>query len=89
MEGAAMSALEVELAYYKRHRATFLAKYLGQYLIIKGEKEYGAYSSEGLAYGIGIGEFGNVAFLIQPVEKEEEVARIPALMVGVVNANSD
>lgn len=78
---------EEELTYYNDHKDELLKHYEGQFVIIKGGKFGGAYSSDIEAYKAGLQKFGNVPFLIKQVTREEEVVRFPALILGVVNAN--
>lgn len=79
---------EEELKYYKENRDTILEHHENQFVIIKGSKFIGAFTTEQEAYEAGLKELGNVPFLIKRASKEEEIIRFPALAIGVVNANT-
>lgn len=81
-------ALEQEARYYASRKAEFLKCYEGQFVLVRGETFVGAYTTEEQAYAAGLEKFGNVAFLIRRVEKEEPIARIPALTLGLLNAHT-
>lgn len=78
---------EKELQYYKTRKEELLKRHANKYLVIKGDRLLGVYDTDIDAYKAGLKEFGNVAFLIKKVTKEEEVIRFPALVLGVVNAD--
>lgn len=80
--------LEKELKYFEEHKKEFLKHYEGQFVLIKGDCLGGSYTTEEEAYQAGIQKFGNVPFLIRRVTKEEETARFPALVLGLINASS-
>lgn len=77
---------EKELAYYGEHKDELLQHHENQFVVIKGDTFGGAYTSDIDAYKAGLEKFGNAAFLIKQVKKEEEIVRFPALALGVVNA---
>ena len=78
---------KTELQYYKTHKEELLKRHANKYLVIRGDRLLGVYDTDIDAYKAGLEEFGNVAFLIKKVTKEEEVIRFPALVLGVVNAD--
>lgn len=78
---------KTELQYYKTHKKELLKSHTNKYLVIKGNQMLGAYDTDMDAYEAGLKEFGNVAFMIKKVTKEEEVIRFPALALGIVNAH--
>jgi len=79
---------EREIEYFKEHKEDLVKHYKDQYVVIKGDRFLGAYTTEAEAYEAALNEFGNVPFLIKKATEEEEIVRFPALAVGVVNANS-
>lgn len=80
-------ALEKELAYYAAHRNELLASHEGQFVLIRGERLGGAFTTDREAYEAGLSLFGNQPFLIRRVQREdEEVAHFPALVLGVLHA---
>jgi hypothetical protein len=79
---------EKELEYYKANKDEFLQHHENQFVLIKDDKFFGAYTTEQEAYEAGLKELGNVSFLIKRVTKEEEIIRFPALSIGVVNAHT-
>lgn len=78
---------EKELRYYKAHKDEFLERHANKFLVIKGDRLLGVYTTEKDAYEAGLKEFGNVPFLIKRVVEEEEVIRFPALVLGTVTAD--
>lgn len=79
---------EKELEYYKANKEELLKHHENQYVVIQDSRLIGAYTTEQEAYEAGLREFGNAPFLIKRVTKEEEIVRFPALVVGVINANT-
>ena len=76
-----------ELEYYRQNKEDLLKHYENRFVVIKGHKLLGAYTTDQEAYEAGLKEFGNISFLVKHVAKEEEVVRFPALVTGVVNAD--
>ena len=77
-----------ELKYYKENKDKLLKHHENQFVVIKGDKLIGAFTTEEEAYEAGLRALGNVSFLIKRVTKEEEVVRFPALSIGVINADT-
>ena len=82
-----MAVLKKEFAFYRQHEKEYLKHYNGMYVVISGERLIGAYSTETEAYDAGLAELGNVPFLIKRVTEEPEQIHIPALNVGILNAD--
>ena len=76
--------LEREVKYYEANKKGLLEKYEGKFVLIKEDKLVGSFNSEKSAYEAGLKKFGNQAFLIQRVSKEEDVSQNPALVLGVL-----
>ena len=79
--------LKKEIAFYRQHEKDYLKHYRNMYVVISGERLIGAYSTENEAYDTGVSELGNVPFLIKRVTEEPEQVHLPALNVGIVNAD--
>lgn len=80
--------LDMELKYYENMKAELLAHHRGQYALIKGNQLVGTFSTLEEAFTAGVEQFGNVAFLIQFVQEEEEFIQHPSLAVGIISAHS-
>ena len=77
-----------ELEYYRANKDDMLKHHENQFVVIKGNRFIGAFTTEQEAYEAGLKELGNVPFLIKRVTKEEEIVRFPALSIGIVNADT-
>jgi hypothetical protein len=77
--------LQTELEYFEKHKAEYLERYKGQFVLIKGEKFAGTFTTEAEAYKAGLERFGNEPFLIKQVLEDDETVSFPALTVGVLN----
>ena len=82
-----MKALDIERKYYKDQKVELLKHYLGQFALIMGDELIGTFTTHGEAFNTGVNNFGNVAFLIQKVEVEDEVIQHPSLAVGLISAH--
>jgi hypothetical protein len=80
--------LEQELTYYKSHLDELIQHYRGQYVLIKGNELAGSFTTEREAYEAGLAHFGNSAFLIRKVAKQEEIIAVPVLSLGLLRADS-
>lgn len=67
-----MNKLDKEYKFYKDNQKTFLDKYKGKVIVIKGEEVIGAYNDEASAYKDAISKFELGSFLIQKCIPEEE-----------------
>lgn len=82
-------ALIEELHFFEKNKEEYLKHYEGQFVLIKGKKLIGSFTTEEEAYKAGVEQFGNTPLLIKQVVKKETINAIPALMLGLVrNANS-
>ena len=59
--------LQTELEYFQKHKQEYLNLYKNQFVLIKGEKFAGAFTTEAEAYQAGLEKFGNAPFLIKQV----------------------
>ena len=80
--------LETELAYFEAHKTELLKQYAEQFVLIKGDKLIGAYPAEAIAYAEGLKKFGNQPMLIKKVVKDQEAANVPALTLGLLDADT-
>lgn len=81
-------ALEVERKFFEEQKAELLKHYDGQFALIMGYRLVGTFTTHGEAFSAGVENFGNVAFLIQRVQDEEEVIQHPSLTIGLISADS-
>ena len=80
--------LEAELEFYNNQKGGFLKYYKGQFALIKGKELFGTYTTWEEAFNDAVEKFGNVPFLIKPVQEEDEFVQFPALLVGAISANA-
>jgi phytoene dehydrogenase-like protein len=79
--------LEKELKFYKSQYKELLSHYENQFVLIKGGKLLGSFTTDLEAYKAGLEQVGNKPFLIKRVVKGKEIDRAPALVLGLLNAN--
>jgi hypothetical protein len=77
--------LQRELEYFQRHKQEYLKLYKNQFVLIKGEKFAGAFTTEAEAYQAGLEKFGNEPFLIKQVLDDDGTVSYPALTVGMIS----
>ena len=65
--------LKKEYKCYLTHLQKFTAEHLHQFVLIKGDRVAGFYTSYSDALKAGLSDFGNVAFFIKEVELKEEI----------------
>jgi hypothetical protein len=66
--------LAVELDFFARHKAEWLAQETGQYVVIKDTKPLGFYSSFEAAYRAGAANYGpETDFLVKQILEREPV----------------
>lgn len=76
--------LHQELQFFEKHKKKYLKHYQGQFVLIKGKKLIGSYTTEEEAYKAGVEQFGNKPFFIRQVIKKESVDATPALTLGLM-----
>ena len=79
------SPLQTELEYFQNHKAEYLERYKGQFVLIKGKVFAGTFTTEAEAYKAGLDKFGNTPFFIKQVLDNDETVSYPALTAGVLN----
>ena len=80
-------ALEMERKYYEEQKVELLKHYKGQFALIKGAQLAGTFTTHKEAFTAGVEKFGNVPFLVQQVEEEQELIQHPSLTVGLISAH--
>ncbi len=77
--------LAKEKAFLQQNQAALAEQHPGKYLLIKGERVYGAFETYDQGVSAGVREFGAGPFLVRSVLQPEdpEAPSIPALSVGV------
>ncbi len=76
-------ALLREYEYYLSRKHELLPLFEGKFALIKGTELYGVFETDEEAYYAGLEKFGNVPFLVQPIEVEEEFVWLPLLELGL------
>jgi len=81
------NVLAEELKYFEDNKKNWLETYKGQFVLVEDKKLIGAFSTPEEAYKKGVEKFNNEPFLIKQVVEEEQVASVPALTIGLINAS--
>ncbi len=79
--------LQTELNFYQKNKQEYLKLYKGQFVLIKGEKFLGAYTTDAEAYKAGLEQLGNQPFLIKQALEDDTKVSYPALTVGAINVH--
>jgi hypothetical protein len=85
---AQKNVLQNELDFFNKKKAELLKLYKGQFVVIKGGKFVGAFTTDSEAYKAGLEQFGNHPFLIKQVLDDDTRVSYPALTVGAINVRS-
>jgi hypothetical protein len=80
--------LEKEREFFKKNLPELLAKSNGRIVLIKGEELIGIYNTPEEALSEGARRFGLQSFLVRTIAEKQEDISIPALSLGILNANS-
>jgi len=80
--------LEKERNFYTANLSRWLKEIPGKFVVIKDETLLGSYESIELALSAGAEKFGMDSFLVRMVGQAEEAISIPALTLGILNADS-
>jgi len=74
MPGDQQSRLAVELNYFAQHKAEWLARQVGQYVVIKDSEPLGFYLNFEAAYRAGAAAYGiSTDFLVKQILEHEPV----------------
>jgi hypothetical protein len=79
--------LKKERKLFARHQNEWGEAHPGKFVLVKGGNLVGVFDSADAAVTDGIRRFGCESFLVRNVFEREEEIRIPALMLGLINAN--
>ena len=80
--------LEKERAFYEKNKEDWASRYSGQFALVRGEELVGVFPTIEEALSEGARRFGVEPFLVRQVGKPQEDIHIPALTLGILNANS-
>ena len=83
-----MSPLATEKSFFYSIRDSLLATHADQVAVVHGEKLIGIYSTMEEAYTEAVKSVGLVSLLIKKIGEVEQEVSIPALAIGVLNANN-
>ncbi len=78
------TTLEGELAYFEEHKAEYLERFPGLFVLIKGEEMVGPFPGAEDAYAAGLSRYGLEPFLVRQVLEEEPVGYAPVFFATVV-----
>lgn len=71
-----------ELKYYDQHKSEYLKVYKNTFVVIRGSKLLGNFTTQQEAYAAGIAAYGNEPFLIKYVTDQDAPAiQAPALQL--------
>lgn len=79
------NVLGQELEFFESQREEFLKTYKDRFVLIKGKKLIGSYTTEEEAYQAGVEKFENTPFFIRKVTEKDESISLPALTAGVIH----
>lgn len=79
--------LDQEIKYYNEHISEWLKTEFGKIVVIKGNEVVGFFNTSAEALVEGTKRFGLNSFLVRLVKPTEEEINIPALTLGILNAN--
>jgi hypothetical protein len=80
--------LETERQYFEKNREDLLRNFPGKFVVIKDEQVLGSFDSIEDALAGGAREYGVTSFLVRRTDQVPEDATIPALMLGLLRADS-
>lgn len=80
--------LETERAYFDKNLEDWLTKNPNRFVAVSGEQVLGFFDTLDEALAVGARTCGLHPFLVRRVEKHREDISIPALTLGILNANT-
>jgi hypothetical protein len=80
--------LEQERSVFDQHLAEWLTTYKGKFALIKGDEVVGFFDTGDAALAEGARRFGLTSFLVRPIQEVQEPVVIPALMLGLLNVDT-
>lgn len=79
--------LEVEREFYEQNLEAWLRQYPGRFVLVKDRELVGVFDTVTDALAEGARRFGLQSFFVRRVEPTQQAAYIPALALGVLNAD--
>lgn len=86
MNSVVESKFSEELAAFECKKPELLRLCEGKFAVFRKSEFLGVFDTPSTAYSAGIERFGNEAFLLKPVLREERVEQMPALHLGLIHA---
>jgi len=80
--------LEIERKFFAQNRDQWRAAHPGKFVLVKGDQLIGTFNRPEDAIAEGARLFGTESFLVRSVDQSEDELYIPALALGILNANS-
>jgi hypothetical protein len=80
--------LERELNYFQEHKAELLQHHAGQFALIHDQQLVGTFPTFREAFEAGVQQFGVEPFLVQHVADQPDQIQYPALVLGMLHADS-
>ena len=80
--------LETERTYFDKNLEDWLTKNPNRFVVVSGEQVLGFFDTLHEALAIGARTCGLKPFLVRRVQKQREDISIPALTLGILNANT-
>ena len=80
--------LEEERQFYEEHLQEWLSHYAGKFALVKGRQLIGTFNTVEEALGEGTRRFGLTSFLVRQVQRVQPEVKVPALTLGLLNADS-
>jgi hypothetical protein len=80
--------LDTERQFFEENREDLLRKFPGKFVVIKEQLVLGSFESIEDALAGGAAEYGLTSFLVRRTDQVPEDAAIPALMLGLLRADS-
>jgi len=82
-----MAELDLEYEYYESIKEELLREHEGKFALIKSKELLGVFDTDYDTYKVGLERCGNTPFLIVRIQRKPEKRWIPALELGLLNAN--
>jgi hypothetical protein len=80
--------LETERAYFNAKLEEWLTTNSNKFVVVKGEQVLGFFDTIDEALSVGARACGLQPFLVRRIERQREDISIPALTLGILNANT-
>ena len=80
--------LEEARRFYDANLAEWLVRYPGRFVVVKGSSLVGTFDTMEEGFAEGARRFGLDSYLVRRVQEEPEPVSIPALTLGLLNADT-